>query len=127
MHFRTIYPSYPRGERTGWQPPPLPLTSHHPLKPFLYYHESFVKLVPKFGIVTSLRTNFAAEADELCSPGNNSLHLLLQMQIITKIRERRIVGTRGGDNGYCCHSRVKRSSHIEEKIYKRSVKVASII
>lgn len=43
-----------------------------PFKPLLYYHESFVKLVPKFGVVTSLRTNFAAEADELCSPGSNS-------------------------------------------------------
>lgn len=74
-----VHPLY---TESGWRP-------RSPLRPLLYYHESFVKLALKFGIVTSLRTNFAAEADELCSPGNKSLLLLLRMHIIVKIRKSR--------------------------------------
>lgn len=58
---RCISGQYIHPIRAGSEPDGGPTTSLH-LKPLLYYHESFVKLVPKFGIVTSLRTNFAAEA-----------------------------------------------------------------
>jgi len=74
--FRTIRPSFSS-------------TISLPLKtPLVLYHESFVKLASKFGIVTSLWTNFA-KADELCSPENKSLLRLLQMQIIVKIYKSR--------------------------------------